>query len=120
MKQNLGGCYTIGDCIDFLLNEKNESQNWLAQKTGIDKNTLNSYKNENVKPSIRKVMAIAIAFHLPPEHSYIMIKKVGDYPPTKEGSDLFMVMTTMYERSVVYINKYLIGLGYKPLTEKTE
>ena len=94
LKKKLGGCLTIGECIAVLLEEKEQSQNWLCLTTGIDKNTLNSYKDESVKPDIRKVMAIALAFRLPPELSYILIKKIGDYPQTTEGSDFIMIMTT--------------------------
>ena len=116
LKQRLGGCLTIGECIDVLLEEKKESQNWLSLATGIDKNTLNSYYKETTKPSIQKVMAIAIAFHLPPEHSNIMIKLVGDYPNNVEGSWYIYLMTTKYHLTVIRANKFLEDLGYKPLT----
>lgn len=56
-KQKLGACLTIGECIDVLLEEKQESQNWLCYATGIDKNTLNTYYDEKTQPNIRKVMA---------------------------------------------------------------
>jgi len=121
LKQRLGGCLTIGECIDVLLEERKESQNWLSLATGIDKNTLNSYYKETTKPSIQKVMAIAIAFHLPPEHSNIMIKLVGDYPNNVEGSWYIYLMTTKYHLTVIRANKFLEDLGYKPLTNlKTE
>lgn len=87
-------------------------------KTGIDSKTLRSYKNENVKPNIGKIMSVALVFHLPPELSNILIRIVGDYPNTTEGSYLFFIMNVKYYWPIGKINTYLENLGYKPLTEK--
>lgn len=53
--------------IKEALEKKGKSQYWLAQETGITNNSINSYVNNKVEPSLTNLFRIAEALKVNPK-----------------------------------------------------
>lgn len=90
----------------------------LAEATGLSRETVKNLRNDRTRLfPIQEIVAVAIAFHLPPEISKDYLRRApSNFMDTDEMYCYRYALNEWYRLSVAEVNRRLVEMGIPPLT----
>lgn len=110
--------WNFGKELIKLMEERHFSEERLAELTGLSEKTIQRMRNSDERPTLRNIVALAVAMSLSLWDSLALIKYAG-YELTENREDrLFKAILMCTEENSVYdCNRMLERLHMKPLTK---
>ena len=112
---------TLPEAFTYLMKLRGLSQIDLAVACDLDKKTVERYvKGINKEPDLRTVIALCRGLELYPKNVETIFKIAGvSFQQNNPEQDILqLVVIYMGDKEPEYVNKYLMNLGYEPLTKK--
>ena len=107
----------LNDIIKYFLNYFEMDKGELAIDADLSDKTIDRYLKGTTKPEKNSVIAIIIAFKLPPQISFIVLNRANIVLNDIDKTDntLRVVLLSLYGHSIEDVNGFLIGAGYDAL-----
>ena len=117
-------CNSFREMLKYLMAEFKMNEASLIRRSQLSEKTIYRYLNESSKEKqfdIKCIVAICLAFNLPPKLSDVLIGATcGGLRTNAEGDAYRIILTYMYDKKVDNANDYLNKYDLEPLTKYTK
>ena len=105
-----------------LMNKRNMNIGQLAEATGLSRETIKRMRNDRERVfQVQDIVAVSIALSLPPEVSRQLLNRAPcGFLNTDEMHAYQYMMTEGYLKTVPEVNRMLVEMGLRPLTNLVE